>query len=476
MNKKIVSNYMYNTAYQLMVILLPLISMPYISKIFGVENIGIYNFSYTVVNYFIIIGQLGLNLYGRREVSYHRDDQNKLNELFSQLIVLRFIIFIIIILSYIIFIFCSTSYTVFYTYFIILIFSNMIDITWLFQGLEEFKILSIRNFIVKFINTVLIFVIIKTPDDLVKYIIIYSGSEFISQLIMWSKISKVITKFRLSTQDFSRHLKYSIYLFTPQIVTTIYTLTDKLLLGVLTNETQLGLYSQSDKIIKLAVTVIGSMGSIMMPRIANMYANGNNKEDIKAILEKTSMWCWFIGFLMIFGLIGVSRGFTSWFFGNGYEPVAYLMCIISPAIIFIGLSDVYGMQYLIPTNQSKEYTIGAAVGAIVNVILNAILIVKFQAIGSSIANVVSEFCVTLTMFVLARKTISIKFKLPIKYFIAGILMCGIIKLIDNILSPSIFATMLEGFIGCVVYVGLILFMKDQFIISLLKKILRKKEG
>lgn len=470
MKKSIAANYIYNTAYQILLLITPLITTPYISRVLGVTNVGIFSYTYTVAYYFVVFSQLGLNLYGKKEISSVRDNRSKLTLIFKQLMCLRVLLFVIGAVIYTWLIIISSTYRIYYIVFGMYYLASMVDITWFFQGLEEFKTITIRNFIIKIINICLIFVFVKISSDLAKYIFLYSMCEFISQFILWTRLPKMLDKTPLTTENILKHVRATLSFFAPQAVTTVYTLANKLMLGALGSVTEVGLYAQSEKIVRLTLSIIGSMGTVIMPRIANMYANQNSNEEIKKILEKSIKWCWLIGVPMVFGLIGISNNFTTWFFGAGYEPVSDLMCIISPIIILIGLSDVFGMQYLLPTNQVREYTWCAALGAITNVILNAILISKLGAIGVSIATVVSEFAVTVLMYYYVLKTIRLKAYPPLVYFGAGIIMCVVIKLIDFNLPPRIYSTFIDVFVGSFIYFGFIFLCKDQFLHELYCKL------
>lgn len=466
-------NYIYNTVYQILLIILPIVTTPYTSRILGVDNIGIYNYTYTVVYYFILGGLLGLDLYGRREVSYCKNDKDKLSLLFSQLILLRILLMTVSLILYLIVAVLSVKYKVYYYVFVILLVSYIFDVSWLFQGLEQFKVLTIRSTIIKIINVICIFVFVNTKNDLWIYIVIISCSQLFSALVMWTQLSRVITLKIPKIEGISKHIKVSAILFLPEIITTIYTMADKLMLGALTSETQLGLYSQSERIIKLALSVIGSMGVVMMPRIANNFVKGD-KEEILRCLNKTSKWCFFIGLPMILGLVAISNHFTSWFFGPGYESVASLMCVISPIILLIGLSDVYGMQYLIPTNQNKYYIIAACAGAIVNVILNLMLIPSFAAIGSSIATVISELTVTYMMYKFASKTIPLKFYVPVECLKSACIMFAVIKIMDIVLPIGAIYTFIEILVGASVYSGMVVKFKDTMALELVNSIWKRR--
>ena len=193
MQKSIAKNYIYNTVYQILQIIVPLITTPYISRVLGVDNVGIYNYTYTVAYYFVVVAQLGISLYGRREISIVRDEKDTYSLLFKQLVAIRWIAFAMAIAIYACFIELSSKYTTYYLIYLIYIIANAIDITWFFQAFEEFRIITIRNIVVKLLNTACLFVFVKSGDDLWIYILLYAVGEFLSQLIMWLNIGKKVS-------------------------------------------------------------------------------------------------------------------------------------------------------------------------------------------------------------------------------------------------------------------------------------------
>lgn len=472
MEKKIAKNYLYNAAYQILTLVIPLITTPYISRVLGVNNVGIYSYVATVASYFVIFSQVGLNLFGQRQVSYDKDNPQKLANTFKQLVCIRLITFFIGICVYVVLILNAQRYRCYYLIFLIQIIAGAIDITWFFQGLEDFRAVTIRNFIIKFTNTICIFIFVKTPNDLAKYIAVYCISELVSQSIMWVGVKKKLVYTKTTLNYMPLFFKGALVMFLPQAITTIYTLSDKLVLGLLSNETQVGLYSQSEKIVKLSLTVIGAMGTVMMPRIANIYANGKH-EEVVHLLNKTRNFVFFAGLPMMFGLFGIANNFTAWFFGQGYEPVSYLMVVMSPIIILIGLSDLYGMQFLVPTGHMKEYTISAAVGAAINVVLNVALTKQLGAAGVSIATVVSELFVAVSMWYFSRPYIKLSSAFPKLYLLGALIMGVVVKLIDSIAPGGVLWTIIEILIGVGIYMLVLYFGKDDFLLSAKNAVLRK---
>lgn len=471
----ILKNYFYNVIYQILVIIIPLITTPYISRVLGVENVGIYSYVSAVSAYFVTFSQLGLNLYGRRQISYIRADMKKTSNTFKQLMLIRFIAFGIGLLCYFLLLLKDGRYTFYYQIFILYIMAGAVDITWFFQAFEEFKIITVRNCFIKIINVAGIFLFVRTRNDLWRYMVIFCAGEFVSQAAMWTGIKKKIEFKGFEKDGIWDHIKGSAVMFLPQIITTVYTLADKLILGILSTETQVGLYSQSEKIVKLSLALIGSMGTAAMPQIANCFANGEELQ-IRETLSKNLRLVYFLAFPMIFGLFGIADSFTICFFGPGYEAVSYLMVMISPIILFIGLSDLYGMQYLVPTGHMREYTAAAAAGAAVNVILNLVLAGTYAALGVSIATVVSELAVAFIMRHYWRKYITLQSENLLRYPIIAAFVGIIVKIIDTKNHANIFMTAVEILTGILIYIAVLWVFHDEILMEFINMIKSRISG
>lgn len=473
--KSITENYLYNLAYQLLAIIAPLVTTPYVSRVLGVANIGIYEYTVSITNYFILFGCLGLNIYGQREIAYHQDDMEYRSKIFWELFTLRTIMIFISIISFLISVVVFSKYSIYYMILIINIFSSIFDSSWLFQGMENFKVTVTRNFISKLLGILLIFVLVRSEADLWLYFMCQSLPLLLGNMSMWVRVSKLVGRPLISFTNSLRHLKPALEMFVPQIAISIYTLLDKSMLGLLTdNIAEVGYYGQAEKIIKLTLTIVTSMGIVMLPRIASHFANNDSKE-IKYHINRSLKLVYFLAFPMIFGLIGISRGFVPWFFGEGYAKVAPLMNIISPIILLIGLSNVIGVQYLLPTKHQKEFTLSVIYGSAVNFILNLVLIIKFQAYGTSIATVCAELVVTVTQFYFVRREISFleSFKNGIRYFFAGIVMFTVVVLLGKVSHISVSSTLVQIVVGGGIYLGILFLIRDKFVSNIILVIFNK---
>lgn len=479
MKKSVTKNYIYNLLYQMLVLILPLITTPYISRVLGAENIGIYSYTISISAFFILFGSLGVALYGQREIAYLQEDKKNRSKVFFEIIIFRCVImFISLTIFYITCVIGNNEYNLYYKILILEIIANMLDVSWLFQGIEEFKKTVGRNTLVKLISIISIFTLVKTKNDLSIYFIIYVFSILIGNLSLWLYIPKYIQKVKIKELDIWRHLKPTISLFIPQIAIQVYTLLDKTMIGlIIADKSEVGYYEQANKIIKMLLTIITSLGTVMMPRIASTFVKGNKKK-IDNYMEKSFNMVFMLAFPLIFGIIAVSDEFVPIFFGNGYEKVIVLMKILCPIILLIGLSNVTGTQYLLPTKRQKEYSISVVCGSIINLVMNSILIFKLGALGASIGTVLAEIAVTCVQIFYTKGEFKWRkiIKISKNYIISSVVMFAICLIIGNIIVNNILSLLIQGLIGALIYGIMLFLLKDKFIFEILNKMKGKRSN
>ena len=445
----------------------------------GAEAIGIYSYTLSIATYFILFGTLGISLYGQREIAYVQEDDKKRSITFWEILFLK-----IITMTISIFIFWVTygmhgQYKIYYRILVIELISQCIDISWFFQGIEEFKKTVIRNSIVKLIFAICIFMFVKSPNDLIKYIVIIAGANLFGNMSLWMYIPKYIQKVAIKDLHVFKHLKPTILLFIPQIAVQIYTVLDRTMLGIIIEDkSEVGFYEQAQKVVKLLLTLITSLGTVMVPRMASTFAKGD-KEQLKKYMYSSFSFVFFLAFPIMAGLILISGEFVPIFFGQGYEKVAVLINVIVPITLFIGLSNIIGTQYLLPTKRQTEFSISVIVGAIVNFILNIIVIKKYASIGASITTVIAEFLVTAVQFYFVRKEIDIKtvLRLSKNNIIATVIMFVIVYITTKVLTlHGIYSIIIQITEGCIIYGIILILLKDSFVNDVLNKVNEKRNA
>ena len=378
MAKSIKKNFLYNLAFQIVSICLPIITAPYLARVLGAEKVGISAFTLSIVQYFIMLANLGISTFGQREIAMYQDDRKKYSKIFWDLMAYRVAIGIISMLLYGIFVLFASQYQVIYAILFINLLGNIFDITWLFQGLEEYKYLSIRNIIIKILFTVLIFAFVKSPSDLNLYMFLNGFSILVSAAAVWMRVPETIDKVNLKKTNPFKYSKDTFIFFLPQIATMVYTVLDRTMLGIFDpSQIENGYYEQAYKIIAVATTAVTSINLVMSPRIAFLYKK-NNIAEIKMRARKSLRFVMLTSVPIAFGIMSVASNFVPWFFGDGYDKVAEILPFFSLIIIIIALSSCLNGQCLTPCGLRNKSAIALWFCAGLNMICNLILIPRLM--------------------------------------------------------------------------------------------------
>ena len=382
MDKKIKKNYLLNSINQVLVLIIPLITTPYLSRVLEPDGIGIYSYKSSITAYFVLFATFGISCYGQRAISYCQDDVYRRSVTFWETTIIKALSSSISLLFFLIMASQSASSTLYYIMSLNII-SCLFDISWFYQGIEDFKSITIRNLFFKTLNVICILIFVRKKSDIYIYSLITLGGMALNSISLWMGIRRHIRFITLNQLHPLRRLPVVLSLFAPSIAIEIYTVLDKTMIGWITKDSfQSGYYEQALKITKTALAVVTSMGAVMMSRIGHYHAI-KEKEKLNSTLYDSFRFVWFISIPICFGLIAISNNFVPCFFGKGYDDVSLLIRILSPLVVFIGISNVTGIQYLVPVGRQKDYTTSVVAGAITNLILNMILIPKFQSIGAA---------------------------------------------------------------------------------------------
>ena len=469
-------NFFYSTAYQVFNIIVPLVTGPYISRVLGPEGIGIQSFTASNQAYFLLFAALGTMTYGAREISMNRDDPYKRSMLFWEIELMTVGTSLFSLIGWGILIVNSYEYRIYYEILTVNILASLFDITWFFQGMEEFRLTVIRNFIFRILGTVCLFLFIKKPDDLILYIIILSMTSLLSNLSLWPYMSRFLVKVNAQEFRFKRHFQETLVYFIPTIATSVYTVLDRTLIGLIThNMYENGYYQQAEKIISIAKTfVYNSLNMVLGVRMSYLYAE-KKYDEIHIRIKNSMNYIFFMGVGFCFGIIGIARTFVPLFFGAGYEKVIPLLYLFSPITIIIGISNTLGSQYYTPFGkraQSARYIIA---GAIVNLCLNLVFIPKYASIGAAFASIIAEIVVT-SLYIKYSDgygTIYMLIKVGYKKVIAGIIMGLIVYSMNQIKLLPIMVVLLQVVVGILVYCSLLLCLNDNWTVDLLRGLFKR---
>lgn len=467
---KIIKNFLYNASYQIFLLLVPLLTTPYLARTLGPQGVGINSYTNSIIQYFILFGCVGTNIYANRKIAFVRDKEQELSQTFWEIFFLRLIMLFVSLCAFFIFLnLTNDSYTIYYLAQAVTIIATMFDISWFFMGIEKFSVTVTRNFIVKIFTLVCIFMFVKSFSDLFMYILIISLSALFGNLTMISSLKGYVHRPNLKKINILNHLKPSIVLFVPEIATQIYLVLNKTMLGSIISVESSGFYDQSDKIVKIVLAVVTATGTVMLPHVANAFANGE-KQKTKEYLYDSFTIVTSISIPMFMGLMAVSSKLVPLFFSRKFIMVSPLLFVESIVILLIAWSNAIGTQYLLPTKQANEYTKSVIIGALVNIIMNIPLIIFWGTIGAVIATVISELSVTLYQLLVVSRQVSIRmlFKDIHKYFLSGILMFILVFLLNQELSVTWTSLVIEIVVGILVYLTFI-FISRANVFQVIKK-------
>lgn len=473
--KSITKNYIYNVSYQVLALITPLITTPYLSRVLEADGIGIYSFTAAVVSYFNMFASLGTLTYGNREISYLQDDRKARSKVFWEIELLSLITTSLCAIVYILFVlFGAGDNQLFFAIQIFTLLTVGVDIVWLFQGMEEFGKIVVRNIIFKVINIAYIFLVVQTKEDLIFHIGGNAILTFLSHLSLWVYLPKYIDAPDWKALKPLRHLKGTLILFLPTVAMSIYTILDKTMIGIFSTSFENGYYEQALNLSKTVLTLVTSLGAVMIPRMGYHYNRGEHTE-VKNLVYQSYQFVWFLGIPISFGLMGVASNVVPWFYGTGYEKLVTLLPILSLLIPIIGLSNVTGIQYLVTTKRENLLTRSVCIGAATNFVCNLILIPSFGSIGAAVASVIAEGVITGVQFFMLRKELSfVKVASSSwKYLLAGGMMLVVLVWIGQVLTPSILHTVIMVACGACIYFLVLFIIRDAFFMGYVHKVLNR---
>lgn len=419
-------------SYQLLLLLLPFVTSPYISRVIGAEGLGIYSYSHSIAKYFEIFAMLGIANYGNRLIAQSRNDSNKLNTNFSNLLCVHVILSLFIIVAYAIYLRIDRE-NVFYArlqwpYIICFLF----DISWFFFGIEKFKITVTKSFIIKIVTVILIFTVVKEKSDLWKYCLIMSTASLASTTSLWWSLRKYVKIVKPSFAEMKNHIRPLILLFIPVIAANVIKYMDKIMIGSISTKTELGFYENAEKVSIMATSVISSFGTVLLPRMSFLFSNNDDrkaKEYIGTTLEL--IMCFAIG--IGFGLAAIADNFATVFWGKAFQKSGLLICGLSITVPFVAFANIMRTQYLIPKSRDKEYTVSIIVGAVVNFVLNILLIPSRGSWGATVATIFAEvgICIVQVWYVSKELPIVSYLKRIFPLLLCGAFMYLIISFVRN---------------------------------------------
>lgn len=476
MDKKTTSNYLYNLVYQILCIIAPLATSPYIARVLGAEGVGTYSYTSTMALTFSLFAALGANNYGQREIAMRQNDRKARSQIFWELFGLRFVISALVSGVYVAFCFSYKEYTAYLLQSVFIVLAIMFDVSWLYMGMEDFKIITTNNIMIKLLTIACVFLFVREPGDVGVYILINALSSVISAAYFLLFLPRYVERVPLRELKPLRHLPGVIQFFIPIIAVQIYSQIDKLMLGAMgANIAENGYYEQARKLTNLVVVMTTALNAVLLPRLSSLFGQDDQKQMVKTYQETFRLTLTIL-LPIATGLFMISDEFVLWFLGAEFAKTAVLLKWSCALIVLMTVGSFVGVQYLSPTGQQNKMSAIYIAAAVVNVILNLIMIPKLLSVGAIIASVIAEVISCGAQIWLLKRS-EYNFKMlqgAWKYILGAGVMAAVLWLLDSATAlAGAVLTVSQVALGAAVYFVMLLLTREEGILAVLSGVRKK---
>lgn len=476
-SKSLKLNAVFNAFYQLLTLLAPIITTPYVSRVFLSSTIGSYNYYYSILGYFTLIAAFGFVDFGTKFIAEKRDNSYERSQAFYSIFLAKALLSFICLLGYIImiFVFFRNDKIAFYIFLAmsLYIISNMLDPLFFFQGVEKFGSICIRNMIMRLFTIILIFVIIKNENDIIKYALVLSIGNLLAVIVTFLSFKKGdLVKPNFKDIHLFKYFKQSAPYFVAALAVGLFTHLDQTMVGAFSSDpNQNGYFSQGSKIVVALASVSGSISTVMLSRMSYLFKNGS-QEEIKRKINQTFEAFWAVSLPMMLGYISVNKYLIPLFLGGGYEGAVGVGYALAPIIVLSSLNGLIGALYFRPFNKTWTHSLIILFSSVINIVVCLILIPIYGAVGAALGRVAAEAIQLPLLLYYSQGYIDIKmiFKTFIKpadnSCIMFISLFGIDYLCQKFTQSNAIIMMIIVFSGILIYLGFALLTKDSFVLSM----------
>ena len=423
-------NTLYNMAYRLFSILLPLVTAPWLSRAVGTEGVGLYGYAWAISYTFCLVGLLGLENYGPRAIAQARDNRDQLDRTFSAVWKMQLLVAGLTLLAwcgYVAFIAGAERKIAFHL--TLMSVSCLVNVDWCLMGLDQFKPIALRNTAVKLLAAAAVFIFVRKPEDLWIYAFVWSLSTFVGCVSCFLSLRGKVRFVSVSWKEALSHLRPCAVLSISVIAVSVYRQMDKVMIGALSDMHQTGLYENAEKIILCLAGFVAAIGTVMLPKISNMTARGlmhEVKQHIDTSMELVMCMVCALGF----GLASVAKEFAPLFYGEAFAASGELMMLLAVTLLTIGFANVIRTQWVLPQKRDGIFIKSVLTGAAVNVALNSVLIPAYGAAGAAVATVAAELAVPVVQYIILRKELPYLryLKYVLVYSVIGLVMTAVVRL------------------------------------------------
>lgn len=451
-------NTLYNMAYRLFSMLLPLVTAPWLSRAVGAEGVGLYGYAWAISYTFCLVGMLGLENYGPRAIAQVKDDPAALNRTFSAIWRMQLLVAGVTLLiwcGYVAFVAGAERQISFHL--TLMSVSCLVNVDWCLMGLDQFKPIALRNTVVKLLGAAAVFLFVRTPEDLWVYAFVWSLSTFLGCLSCLLSLRGRVHAVRVPWKEALAHLKPCAILSISVIAVSVYRQMDKVMIGALADMAQTGLYENAEKIILCLSGFISAIGTVMLPKISHMTAQGR-MDDVRRHMDASMELVMCMVCALAFGLASVAMEFAPLFYGAEFTDSGTLMILLSVTLLTIGFANVIRTQWVLPQQRDAIFIKSVLTGAGVNVVLNAVLIPLMGARGAAIATIAAELSVPLVQYAILRRELPYGryLRYVLTYSVIGFIMAAAVRLAALLPIGGWLGLGVQVAVGGCVYVGLCL--------------------
>lgn len=455
----------------------PLITFPYVSRVLGPSGTGKVSFATSVISYFTMFSNLGIPTYGIRACARVRDNKEELSRTVHELLMINVIMMAISYAALFIAILIVPKFQERRTLLILIsstIFLTAIGMEWMYKGLEQYTYITVRSVIFKFIAVIAMFLLIHTKDDYMWYGFTSILASSASNVFNFVHAHKFIIMHPVGNYHPTRHLKAVFVFFAMSVATTIYTNLDTVMVGFIKTDEDVGYYNAAVKIKNITVSIVTSLGTVLLPR-ASYYVEHGKMDDFKKITSKAINFVFLVATPMMLYFIFFAREGIFFLSGNQYAGAILPMQWIMPTLLFIGLSNILGIQILVPLGKEKIVLYSEIAGAITDFVINMLLIPRYASTGAAIGTTIAELVVLLWQYIYLRDKIKGVFKeIHYKWLLIALILASACSLWVKLLQFGSFLTLLISailFFG--IYGGIMMLFKEPLVMSIYNQVISK---
>lgn len=458
MDNKLKGNLSLNIIYNLLSVVVPFITAPYLGRVLGVTSVGRYTYVFSIASYFVMFGLLGISNYGTRAIAQVREDRKERSRVFWEIYTMQFLTGLVATFVFLFYVILrGIGDRVLFMIMLPVVATSFLEVGWFCSGMEQFKKIVFRNAIVKILNLSLILLLVKNESHLVRYCIIMSGCYFLSAVILWPSIIYDVNYPRLIIPVPKERMRANLLLFVPILATSIYQVMDKIMIGALANKDQLAFYEYADKIISIPALIFVSMGSVMLSRISNLTGKGDQEGSVGLLSEAMGLTiliaCFFVA------LVGAtSDELVEVYYGKDFNPSAPVLLMLLPVVFLAGWNQALRMQYIIPKDLNRIYIKSTFLGAGVNFISNLLLIKKYGAYGATAGTIAAYLVIAIFYYVSLRGELPLKtiLKKNAWMFLLTVLTIALVRFIRTFHEISFMGLLLDVLCGVIFFGTIIL--------------------